>query len=397
MAVRWWRKAKHKRKSRQVWKKPDLYIEEILSWADAWKARTGQWPKVASGRIRESLNDKWITINGALIKGYRGLPGGSSLVQLLAERRGVRNPKRLPRLRDSKILIWADAWKARTGSWPKRTSGRIPESPGDNWEGINNALHQGHRGLPGGSTLAQLLAKRRGVRDHMRLAPFEIPTILAWADGHYRRTGDWPQRNSGPIADAPGESWMAVEMALFHGARGLPGGATLARLLARERGRRAKRNLPVLSVKLILSWADAHIRLTGTWPRTGSGAIHNQPGEKWQGIENALRMGLRGLAAGSSLHQLLAAHGRIPRPQGLKRRRVEAGLSRRMLAEKMGVVLTALPTWEHGRSLPRSATLASLARTLRLPVAQLRAEMEAVRKSWRKKHGETARSAPGSR
>ena len=34
---------------------------------------------------------------------------------------------------------------------------------------------------------------------------------------------------------APGETWMAVQSALQHGHRGLPGGATLARLLRAHR------------------------------------------------------------------------------------------------------------------------------------------------------------------
>jgi hypothetical protein len=38
------------------------------------------------------------------------------------------------------------------------------------------------------------------------------------------------------VADAPGETWGAVNAALAHGSRGLPGGDTLARLLARRLG-----------------------------------------------------------------------------------------------------------------------------------------------------------------
>jgi hypothetical protein len=97
----------------------------------------------------------------------------------------------------------------------------------------------------------------------MRLPPFEVTQILAWADSDYRRTGDWPRQTSGPIVDAPGETWMTVDMALSHGARGLPGGSTLARLLVEKRGRRAKRNLPDLPVELILEWADAYFHRTG--------------------------------------------------------------------------------------------------------------------------------------
>jgi hypothetical protein len=97
-------------------------------------------------------------------------------------------------------------------------------------------LCHGWRGLPGGDTLARLLARKRGATDG-RMRPALMPEqILAWADAHRRRTGEWPRVLSGPIAEAPGENWRAVNMALCEGKRGLPGGDSLARLL-RKNGR----------------------------------------------------------------------------------------------------------------------------------------------------------------
>jgi hypothetical protein len=69
-----------------------------------------------------------------------------------------------------------------------------------------------------------------------RRVPLTVEQILAWADAHRARTGGWPGIDSGPIADAPGESWKAVDSALRAGCRGLPGCDSLPRLLARHRG-----------------------------------------------------------------------------------------------------------------------------------------------------------------
>ena len=55
---------------------------------------------------------------------------------------------------------------------------------------------------------------------------------MLWADLHEQRTGVWPHARSGAIPEAPGETWHIVETALTKGVRGLPGGATLAQLLA---------------------------------------------------------------------------------------------------------------------------------------------------------------------
>jgi hypothetical protein len=68
--------------------------------------------------------------------------------------------------------------------------------------------------------------------------------ILAWADAHRERTGRWPSRASGVVAAAPGETWVAIDQALRRGDRGLPGGDSLARLLARRRGHRPGERRP---------------------------------------------------------------------------------------------------------------------------------------------------------
>ncbi len=122
------------------------------------------------------------------------------------------------------ILSWIDAYYHRTGQWPKIHTGSVVESPEDTWKAIHMALIQGGRGLPGGSSLPQFLAEHRQVRNHMDLVDFTEEEILAWADSHHERTGQWPRSVSGIIEAAAGETWAAVHRALSDGIRGLPGG-----------------------------------------------------------------------------------------------------------------------------------------------------------------------------
>ena len=89
--------------------------------------------------------------------------------------------------------------------------------------------------LGDGSSLIQLLARKRGVRNPMRLPPLTEPQVVAWAECHRARTGAWPRNNDGPVADAPGETWAGVNYALTYGKRGLPGGSSLAKLGAPPR------------------------------------------------------------------------------------------------------------------------------------------------------------------
>jgi hypothetical protein len=137
----------------------------------------------------------------------------------------------LPRLTVEQILAWADAYLAREGRWPRIRSGPVAEAPEETWKQIHEALRQGSRGLPGGSSLARLLAKHRGVPNAKALPRWPPAQILAWAEAHHARTGAWPTEHSGAILEAPGETWHKVDLALRKGYRGLPGRSSLHRLL----------------------------------------------------------------------------------------------------------------------------------------------------------------------
>src|SRR5262249_26020006 len=107
----------------------------------------------------------WGNVAQALAKGLRGLPGGFTLWGLLTKHRRVRNINSLPPLAAEQILAWADAFRATHGVWPTCRSEpqAIPGTPGEQWFNVHQALLKGLRGLPRGSSLARLLAERRGV------------------------------------------------------------------------------------------------------------------------------------------------------------------------------------------------------------------------------------------
>jgi hypothetical protein len=88
---------------------------------------------------------------------------------------------------------------------------------------------------PGGETLALLIAQKRGVRNKASTPPLTVEQVLTWADTWYAARGQWPRHDDGPIPDAPGESWAAVEAALSSGCRGLKGGSSLYALLKKYR------------------------------------------------------------------------------------------------------------------------------------------------------------------
>ncbi|MCH8053922.1 MAG: hypothetical protein IH895_07670 [Planctomycetes bacterium] len=294
-------------------KLPRLTINQVLTWADEHHRRTGWWPKAGAGRIPGSCGETWSIIHSALMEGGRGFGRRSSLPQLLEERRGVRNMQHLPRLTIKQILKWIDAHRKRTGRWPKPRSGAIPRSGGETWQSVQGALFIGLRGLRPGITLAKVLDQHRGVRNMGDLPALKVHQILRWADAHRKRTGKWPTKHSGRVPGAPGEKWSAIDVSLAEGLRGLPEGWSLPRLLSKHRGYRNIHDLPRLSTKQILKWADAFHKREKGWPTRASGRIPRTNGETWGSINHTLTKGTRGLSGKWSLFRFLNRYRRPER------------------------------------------------------------------------------------
>jgi hypothetical protein len=162
--------------------RPALTVEQFLAWVDAYPAVHGAWPDVrlmaGLGPIDAAPGETWKAINFAL--GQRGLPGDSSLAELLAKHRvapaldvgarallgklwaweqnrfPVKKPKlRLrsrpvrPTLTISPILEWADAFRSAHGRWPSHSSGPIEHAPGETWSSLIEALNEGILGPRG--------------------------------------------------------------------------------------------------------------------------------------------------------------------------------------------------------------------------------------------------------
>jgi len=151
--------------------------------------------------------------------------------------------------------------------------------------------------------------------------------VLGWAVAHHRRTGAWPTHKSGVIKESPGDTWLAVDIALRHAIRGFPKKSSLSRILDTVRGNTvhgkptaSARKRP-LNVREVQSWAKAHARRTGSWPDKYGGRISVAKGETWFGIGEALRLGLRRLPKVKSLGSLFSG---LPKPRALALGRGEA-------------------------------------------------------------------------
>ena len=228
---------------------PVLSESQIIRWARAHHSRMRRWPTESSGPILSAPGETWAAIDLALARGTRGLPCGSSLARLLERHGFKKNPQNRPPLNKRQILDLADAFFRKHGHWPYHDSGAIESLPGQSWRTIDKALRRGTRGLAGGRTLASFLNQHRDIFEgKSRRSPrvredkqLRLEHILMWGKESFRRSGTYPNRDSGPVGKAGGPTWKTIDSALKHGSRGLPGGSSLAKLFGDRRTMRRKR------------------------------------------------------------------------------------------------------------------------------------------------------------
>jgi len=304
---------------------PALTTDQILQWADLHFEKHGAYPIATDGPIEAALTDTWSSVDAALNKGYRGLPGKSTLSRLLHQERGKFHPSTLPKLSEEQILEWMDEHHARTGEWPTKDSGPVQACPSEHWLAIDGNLYKGLRGLPGKTSLARLAIQHRGRIDKRAYTPLTTDAIGEWMQAHTARTGAYPNRRTGTVTDAESEKWDLLERALVAGYRGLPGGQSLRQLredlisqgklpdLPRRYSGPAK-PAPLNMVKiaaLIQTYAARH----GQYPIRKSGDVDGAPRDTWTSIEDALINGRRGLPGGQNLATVrrdLISQGRLP-------------------------------------------------------------------------------------
>src|SRR5260370_38076131 len=70
--------------------------------------------------------------------------------------------------------------------------------------------------------------KRRPPRLREKRTELTVEQILAWADAHHQRTGRWPTKTTGPVAETLKKTWLGGDSALRAGGPGFPGARPLA-------------------------------------------------------------------------------------------------------------------------------------------------------------------------
>lgn len=216
--------------------RPELTTDFIVDRAKEHFLRYRKFPTAHSGAVNGGHpGDTWLAYNCALMNGTRSLCGGTSLSQLLsASGIGHTNKKGKPRLTEEFILSRITEHFQRTHRFPVATSGAVMGGhAGDTWLGYERALINGNRGLPGGSSLSRLMKRSNtGYSSRLEKPTLTTEAILERCVEYFVNCKKYPTRKSGAVQGGyKGDTWMAYDQALTKGARGLPGGSSLAKLL----------------------------------------------------------------------------------------------------------------------------------------------------------------------
>ncbi len=283
---------------------PDLTIAQILEWAEIHYEHHKEWPTQASGVVRGAVGESWRNIEASLRNGNRGLEGGSSIAKLLAEQKGKRNISSLPELSHEQILIWAKEYFLLNGNYPSQRCGDvIPDSGGETWSGVQNAMRKGRRGLKK-ETFEQLLHRLKLKENRNEKLTLTNKQILQLADKFKEKEGRYPKRDSGTI-EGTSETWSAINQALIKGNRGLKAGSSLAKLLEKERKVTNKSNLRQFNENEIWRWIEEFAEENNKWPTVNSGLLNGHNDITWKKISGWLHRGLRGLSKAGSLDSFL--------------------------------------------------------------------------------------------
>ncbi len=285
-----------------------------------------KWVGAASGPVMNCPGDTWKARQHMLSLGGRGLEGGSSIHQFIAER----------------VHATGETYKEQHGAYPDRNSGVFTEDPRLTWADIDDAYQKGtnaksslHRVFHGDT-----LTKESIWRDVLdELAASDIKK--------------WVSQASGPVMNCPGDTWSAREAMLIRGGRGLEGGSSISQLITErirtagekykeQHGEYPHRNVGAFADDPRLTWADiddAHQNRHGIaksslhrvfhgdtltkdviwrdvldelavsdpkeWVRR-TGNVMNCPGDTWNARDTILFKGGRGLEGDSSITQLIA-------------------------------------------------------------------------------------------
>ena len=154
----------------------------------------------------------------------------------LLEAESLEDNRFSDKITEETILEDADRFFQQHGFWPKTNSSfGVPDKSYESWTHYDIYLSRGQRGLPGGSTLAKLLQKERGVQNPKGKPRLTEDIILYDIQSFYNLHGRLPnKRETLPVPGKPLETWSGYNSALYGKTRGISERSSLCKLIEKR-------------------------------------------------------------------------------------------------------------------------------------------------------------------
>lgn len=202
-------------------------------------------------------------------------------------------------LTEAAIIESAREYCRNHGRLPScQTTHSVPGMPNETWSGLDAALSEGVRGLPGKSSLSKLF---KNLKEELGLNLKERAILEAGRKYYYLHFRLPNEKTKDPVPDMPHENWKALDASLRAGSKGLPGGSSLAKLF-----KNIKEELGFYYIDKILDAAKTYYKESQKFPTsTTEDPVPGMSNVTWKNLDARLRSGARCLPGNSSLSLLL--------------------------------------------------------------------------------------------
>ncbi|MFJ1470156.1 hypothetical protein [Massilia orientalis] len=185
-----------------------------------------------------------------------------------------------------------ESYREAHGLFPIADDGQA--LPGLTWRTIDRRLRDGHRGLPGATSLRKWLDENYQAERYV--APYSSASMRAWVVTHREANGGaFPHVASGEILGA-NRTWMDVNDALRKRQLAFTKSGSLSSWLDDQFPLDRKKKATLLTADLIISLVEAYrAEHDGSFPYRESGKVAGL-NMTWTQLDNALRQGGKSLA-----------------------------------------------------------------------------------------------------
>lgn len=276
--------------------KRDINLEEVIVEIKKYYKETGKKPTTRTKEFFLPDGTSATALDLALRIGYRGLKGGSSLLDLVSESLGLRGRGQDIDLNEAKIEVLN--YFKKYGKRPTKRCKNFLLSDGTSLENLDRFLKK-KKNKENGSSLSEFINNILGVPQKEN---FDLGEIRTEIKKYYNKKSKKPTEHSEDFFLPDGTTARNLANSFRKGLRGLDGNISFPEFANQVLGLKEKKDL---DVSMIIKELKKYHKKNKKYPNKRDASFFLADGTSATSLDQALRMGFRGLDGGSSLAKLI--------------------------------------------------------------------------------------------